>query len=168
MPDSVGKRWYQKGAVQAAFVAGALSFALAFLRPEPAPQVIVIPPPPVETPAGSVTPIDPTPDPTPEPNTPPPQPGRSTSGNPAPAEITVTLQEGEQTAVMGDQISLAAGFTHIGDEEVATLHLNGEPHAILGAGGRFKITTSEGTFSVFILKTDFEAKTMRVKVSASR
>ena len=46
MPDRREKAWYQKSAVQAAFVAGAIGIALVYLRPEAAQQVVVIQPPP--------------------------------------------------------------------------------------------------------------------------
>lgn len=50
MPERREKAWYQKGAVQGAFVAGAIGIVLVYLRPEPAQQVVVIQPPP-STPA---------------------------------------------------------------------------------------------------------------------
>lgn len=41
MSEKERKGWYQKGAVQGAFVAGGVAIALAFLRPDSAPQVVV-------------------------------------------------------------------------------------------------------------------------------
>jgi len=46
MSEKEKKGWYQKGAVQAAFVAGGIAIALAFLRPGSAPQVVVVQAPP--------------------------------------------------------------------------------------------------------------------------
>lgn len=42
MPEKEGKAWYKKGAVQAAFVAGIVTAALTFFRPEPPPQIVVL------------------------------------------------------------------------------------------------------------------------------
>jgi hypothetical protein len=58
MPENEGKVWYQKGVVQAAFVAGAFGLALAFLRPQSPPQVVVVQAPPqtAVTPASTKTP----------------------------------------------------------------------------------------------------------------
>lgn len=46
MSEKERKVWYQKGAVQAAFVAGGIAIALAFLRPSsapsPTPQVVIV------------------------------------------------------------------------------------------------------------------------------
>lgn len=69
MPEKERKIWYQKGTVQAAFVAGAVAIGSAFLRPSPTPspppQVVVVQVPsatasvPVPT-SRSVTQDDPT------------------------------------------------------------------------------------------------------------
>jgi len=79
--------------------------------------------------------------------------------------VEVTLENGEQTTVMDDQVSLGAEFQSVGEEKIATLHLNGEPHAILGAGAQFQVNASGRRYSVFVLKANFETRTMRLKVS---
>lgn len=58
MSEKQGKLWYQKGAVQAAFVAGVIGALLAMLRPEPPPQVVVVQaaPQPALTTRGNKTP----------------------------------------------------------------------------------------------------------------
>lgn len=111
--------------------------------------------------------MTPSPTPTKAPTTESPisQPPEIQASRPRP--VVVALENGEQTTVMDDQVSLAAAFQSVGAEKFATLHLNGEPHAILGAGAQFQVNASGRRYIVYVLKADFETRTMRLKVSAA-
>ncbi len=83
------------------------------------------------------------------------------------------LRDGEQETILDGQASVGADFTHIGAEDVATLHIHqpdksGTDHAILSAGERFEIEAAGRTCYVYVINADFIAKTIRVRIEEKR
>jgi hypothetical protein len=84
--------------------------------------------------------------------------------------LELTLRDGEQRTVLGDQASVAAEFNQIGSEEFVTLRVgtaDGEsvPHAVLGAGARYPFSLAGSDYSVYVLSVDKAARTVRVRIS---
>ena len=118
------------------------------------------------TPAPSLAPA-----PSPSQGNDPPPSEKSPVRPPAEAAETpaeVTLRDGDQTTVLGDRASLGVVFRQIGEEEVVTVSVNGEPHAVLGTGARFSLSAGGKSYTVYVLHVDSEAKSVRLRVAENR
>jgi hypothetical protein len=82
--------------------------------------------------------------------------------------VDVTLHDGEQTTVLSDQASLAVAFNGVGQEQFVTVTVNGEPHAVLGAGARFSLTAGGKQYSVYVLGINTADRSVRLRVARSR
>ncbi len=121
--------------------------------------------------------------PSPSPPSPSQEPGSQQQGTPAgaapekspakppvktaeaPAEVT--LHDGDQKTVLSDQASLGVAFQQIGEEEVVTVSVNGEPHAVLGTGAHFGLSVKGTSYTIYVLHVDSQGKSVRLRIAES-
>jgi len=82
------------------------------------------------------------------------------------------LEDGEQKVILSGRVTLSIQFNNVAGEEFPTLRLSvgdeSTPHALLGAGERFKFSSKGRPYYVSVLSIDQSSKTVRIRVDAVR
>lgn len=82
----------------------------------------------------------------------------------------LTLRDGEQATLLGDQASVAVEFSQVGSENIVTLRVNtpdeeSVPHVVLGAGARYPFRAAGHDYWIYILSVDNAGHTVVVRIS---